>query len=68
MCVRMNWVNEKKPQSLFWEPTHLLQGVVRDVHVVQAIRRHWRQSSVSEVTVGRKRMLGQGLELVESLI
>lgn len=34
MCVRMNWVNEKKPQSLFWEPTHLLQGVVRDVHVV----------------------------------
>lgn len=34
MCVRMNWVNEKKAQSLFWEPTHLLQGVVRDVHVV----------------------------------
>lgn len=33
MCVRMNWVNERKMQE-FWEPTQLLQGVVRGVHVV----------------------------------
>lgn len=30
----IEWMKKKKSQSLFWEPTHLLPGVVRDVHVV----------------------------------
>lgn len=58
MCVRMNWVNEKKKPEFVLGAYRFTAGsgwgCARGVGSSQS---YWRQSSVSEVTVGRKRML-----------
>lgn len=62
MCVRMNWVNERKREAgvlgAYPVTAGSGSGCARGVGSSQS---YWRQSSVAEVAVSRKRMLRTGL-------